>query len=456
MLNISPANKVTSIFPENYKSFSSIEKVHSGRTFAHWLIGVLVVFLLFLFLPWTQNIQTKGKVTTLYPEQRPQTINSTIAGRVEKWYVQEGQLVKKGDTIVYLSEVKADYFDPNLVENADIQMKAKMAAVQSYDEKTRALEGQVKALKDIWLLKAEQLQNKVLQNRYKVEADSLALEAAATDFSIADAQFKRYEGLFEQDLISKTDLEKRQQKLQETKAKKNAAQNKLLSSRNELLNAKIELKSTANEYVEKIAKSQSDRFSAISSRLDAEASTSKLESQFNSYEVRSQFYYITAPQDCYVVKAMVPGIGEVVKEGESIVSIMPSDYQIAVEMYVSPMDYPLIQRGQQVNFIFDGWPAFAFSGWANWTIGTFRGEVVAIDNVISDNDKFRVLVVPSSKEKPWPAAMRVGGGAECIALLNDVPIWYELWRQLNGFPPDFYNEEATKKVKMKAPIKSVK
>jgi len=22
--------------------------------------------------------------------------------------------------------------------------------------------------------------------------------------------------------------------------------------------------------------------------------------------------------------------------------------------------------------------------------------------------------------------------------LNDVPVWYEIWRQINGFPPEYY------------------
>jgi len=83
---------------------------------------------------------------------------------------------------------------------------------------------------------------------------------------------------------------------------------------------------------------------------------------------------------------------------------------------------------------------------------------VALDNVISENDKYRVLVIPNEPKKPWPDALRVGSGAQGMALLNDVPIWYELWRQLNGFPPNFYEEakEKQEKVKMKAPIKSVK
>jgi len=37
-----------------------------------------------------------------------------------------------------------------------------------------------------------------------------------------------------------------------------------------------------------------------------------------------------------------------------------------------------------------------------------------------------------------------------MVLLKDVPIWYELWRQINGFPPDYYlpkNTNATTKKK---------
>ncbi len=95
-----------------------------------------------------------------------------------------------------------------------------------------------------------------------------------------------------------------------------------------------------------------------------------------------------------------------------------------------------------MNFIFDGWPAFVFSGWPNLTFGTYEGKVVAIDNNIGHNGAFRILVAPDESNKPWPAALRPGGGARCIALLNNVPLWYELWRQLNGFPADFYASES--------------
>jgi adhesin transport system membrane fusion protein len=117
---------------------------------------------------------------------------------------------------------------------------------------------------------------------------------------------------------------------------------------------------------------------------------------------------------------------------------MPTNYDMAVETFVDPIDLPLIHKGEKVRIQFDGWPAIIFSGWPNVSYGTYGGEVVAIETFISPNGKYRILVAPDKEEERWPEALRVGSGAFTLALLEDVPIWYELWRRLNGFPPDYY------------------
>jgi adhesin transport system membrane fusion protein len=99
---------------------------------------------------------------------------------------------------------------------------------------------------------------------------------------------------------------------------------------------------------------------------------------------------------------------------------------------------------ESVRIQFDGWPAIFFSGWPNASFGTFGGRVVAIETFISENGKFRILIAPDIEDNAWPENLRVGSGAYTIALLQDVPIWYELWRQLNGFPPDYYRPASSK------------
>ena len=455
MLNISPNSTQSKIDLTAYESFTETELPAANRLFKFWLIGTFLVFLGILFLPWSQNIQTKGKITTLNPNQRPQNIESTIAGRIEKWYVREGQFVAKGDTIAFLSEIKTDYFDTNLVDRTKKQVEAKLASSNAYGLKANALDNQVSAMREELVLKKQQLTNKLRQTELKIQSAAAALEQAKADNQIALYQFNRTDTLFQKGIKSLTALEGKRIKVQETKTKVVAAENKWREAQNDAQIATLDLDRIDNEYANKIAKAKSDKYTALSAQYDAKGSINKLENQYQNYLQRASFYYITAPQDCFINQVLKKSIGETLKEGEPLVSTTPANLKLAVELFVRPMDLPLINKGQEVSFIFDGWPAFIFSGWPGMSFGTYSGEVVAIDNNISQNGKYRILV-NAEDEKEWPKALRIGSGAQGIALLNTVPVWYELWRQLNGFPPDFYEETANKQPKMKAPVKALK
>ena len=447
MLNISNnrLNKTVDL-----SSYKSVEKVFHKRHFKYFnrflKVFAIVVFVV-MFLPWTQNINSRGNVTTLTPDQRPQTIQSQIPGRIEKWFVREGDYVKKGDTILFISEVKSDYFDPNLVNRTGQQIKAKEASVNSYGFKVNALNNQIGALSRERKLKLQQAENKLIQAGYKVQSDSIDLVAVKIDLSIAERQIGAIQNLYDEGLKSLTELEDKRSKFQEKQAKLISQQNKYLASQNEVLNEKIELNRIGQEFVDKISKAESDKFTAQSSGFDAEAQVTKLESAFTSYEMRNDLYYIKAPQNGYINKAIISGIGETFKEGQKLVGIMPSDYDLAVETFVNPIDLPLIHLDERVRVQFDGWPAIIFSGWPNVSYGTYGAKVVAIENFISENGKFRILLAPDETDHEWPKAIRVGSGAQTIALLEDVPIWFELWRNLNGFPPDYYQPEGASKTK---------
>jgi multidrug resistance efflux pump len=305
-------------------------------------------------------------------------------------------------------------------------------------EKVKALDNQVDALLQTQQFRLAQAKNKLQQARLKITADSMDFEAAKINFSVAQEQLKRMEDLYKQGLKSLTDLEARRLQLQKTQAELISLESKLMSSKNEWINAQIELSSIVTDYRDKISKAESDKFTALSNMYDAEAVVTKLQNQYMNYSIRNDMYYITAPQDGYITKAIQSGVGETIKEGEEIVSIMPSDYELAVEMYIKPVDLPLMKIGKKVRIQFDGWPAVIFSGWPNLSYGTFGGKVIAVDNFISSNGRYRLLIAQDPDDNPWPSPVRPGAGADNMALLNDVPIWYELWRQINGFPPDYY------------------
>jgi len=440
MLNLSDNRVEPDKYTPYFDSLRSIEYKFKPLRKVRTVAIVVVIIIIFLFLPWTQNVRAPGNLTTLYPDQRPQTVQSVIPGRIEKWYVREGELVQPGDTIIRISEIKDEYFDPKLIERTDQQITSKKNSAINYKEKSVALGDQISALENNRINKVEQTENKLIQAELKLISDSIDYEAAKLDYSIAAQRVDRMEELYKQGLKSLTDLESRRLKVQETQAKKISAENKLLTTRNELINAQIELSAIDNEYAEKLGKARSDRNSALSTFYDTEAEISKMENQLSNYQIRKDNYYVTAPQKGYVTKTISQGLGETISGGSEIVSIMPAKYDFAVELYVEPVDLPLMKVGDEARILFDGWPAIVFSGWPQLSNGTFPGKVWAIDNFISPNGKYRIILVPKEDKIGWPDDLRVGSGADGILLLQDVPLWYELWRRLNGFPPDYYTK----------------
>lgn len=449
MLNISHNQLHKSVDITNSKSGRRVFQGRYYKYFNRFLGAFTIVGFIILFLPWTQNITGRGNVTTLTPDQRPQTIQSPIPGRIEQWFVREGDLLKKGDTIMKISEIKSEYFDPNLVERTAQQRDAKAQSVGSYGEKVKALDRQIGALANERSLKLKQTRNKLLQSKYKVQSDSIDLEAAMTNKKIAKLQFDRTVTLQEEGFKATRDVEDKRLKLQETEAKLISQENKLLASKNEVLNAQFEISRVKAEYSDKISKAQSNKFTAQSSQFDTEAQVSKLDNAYSNYKMRNDLMYITAPYNGIINKAIRGGVGQTFKEGEALVGIMPAQIDLAVETFVEPLDLPLLHIGEKVRVQFDGWPAIVFQGWPNASYGTYGAKVVAIENFISDNGKFRVLLAPDEEDHKWPKDIRAGSGAFTMALLEDVPIWFELWRQLNGFPPNYYQPEGATKTKKK-------
>ncbi|OJV20606.1 MAG: biotin attachment protein [Dyadobacter sp. 50-39] len=404
----------------------------------YWFYGIIILLVLGLFLPWTQNIKARGSITTLLQEQRPQDINSPIPGRIARWYVKEGDFVQKGDTIVQLSEIKEDYLDPNLVNRTQQQVDAKKGSIRYYRSKAATAESQIRALEASQKLKIQQLKNKLGQLDSKLASEQAELEAANNEFNLAKDQYERQEKMHQEGLVSKTQLQQRNTSFRNAMAKRVAAENKVAQTKQEILITQIEQNGVEQEYAEKISKTEGERLQSLSNIASGEGEMAKLENQVANYTIRNGMYIITAPQDGQIVQANKAGIGEILKDGEQITVIVPTRTQYAVEMYVRPVDLPLISVGQKVRFMFDGFPAIIFSGWPENSYGTFGGKVVAYEHTISPNGLFRVLVAEDADDRPWPKQLKLGTGAQAIALLKDVPVWYELWRNINGFPPDYY------------------
>lgn len=415
------------------------------KTIRNWLASIFIILFLCMFLPWQQNINGKGKVTPFAPEDRPQNIPSIIAGRIESWKVVEGQFIKKGDTLAIISEVKEKFFDPQLLIRTDGQINNKIEGLAAKNRKILALEKQIDALKSSVTIKLKMAKNKVLQSEFAIKAEKGNYDAAILNETLAINQFERLNELYKKGLASLTEIQIRTNKKQEAKSKMIEVENKYNKVQNELLNARIDLNFIEAEYVDKISKAESILEETAGELFESQADLIKLRIEYSNLQLRSGFYAIKAPQDGYLVKVTKAGIGEIIKENENIATIVPANTKTAVEMTVRALDMPLIYKGCKVRIQFDGWPALVFSGWPSANVGTFGGLVQVIDRVADEKGNFRILVTQDPNDNPWPELIRAGGGVYGWAMLNKVPVWYELWRQFNAFPPDFMEQTKSDK-----------
>lgn len=426
------------------QSDAKVLQAKGQRLLGRLSLFVLLVIIIILLLPWRQTIPGRGTVTALRPQDRPQTVQNQIGGRIERWVVREGQEVKKGDTILVISETSQSYFDPELPQRLREQLRAKRGNEDAASTKISASNAQITALSNGLRYQLQAAQNKVTQAQNYVDIDKADLTAVQKFYEISKARLDRYESGYKSGLFSLTDIESRRLKLQEDYAKVISQQNKLNNSRQNLVNAKIELDNIRAKYQESLAKAQSDLGSAVSGRASAQGEIAKLRNDISNIDIRRGLYVVRAPQNGFVVKTLKAGIGENIKEGESVATLQPKMPMVAAELYVSAMDVPLIIDTSDVRLQFEGWPSIQFAGWPSVAVGTFAGKIFAIDRVSSTGGKYRLLIkqaspVPSNDE-PWPEQLRQGSGVYGRIILRSVPVWYEIWRQLNGFPPSLEKE----------------
>ena len=233
----------------------------------------------------------------------------------------------------------------------------------------------------------------------------------------------------------------------------------LESSRFEVTAAEQEWEAKKHEREQKQREAQTKVDYARAMREDAVGQAATAQKETRDLEIKMSELdrlTITAPRDGVIFRMPIFERGQAVKEGDSLFTIVPDTSERAVELWVSGNDTPLVRRRDHVRLQFEGWPAVQFAGWPSVAVGTFGGEVAAIDATDDGTGKFRVLIKPGAEDE-WPSErfLRQGVRANGWVMLSQVRLGYEIWRQLNGFPPVVAKDQAAaegKEGKSKVPL----
>ncbi len=387
------------------------------------VVSFVLLLMALLFLPWQQFVRGQGKVTAFNPMERSVLVEAPLPGRVEEVKVVEGQRVEKGELLIRLSDN-----DPNLLSNL------KKQEIDLTSQKTAA-SGKFDRLKS----RITQLEASIPEALRIAEQQTQAARFAQ---KAAELQFDRIKALYEdpRGLASQREWELAQ-------LQRNSKVADTLKAEAAKIKTRLDLEASL----------ESAHASAETARGDL-AKTNKALRDIQIKINQTNRQAIEAPRSGVVYRLRATE-GTFLKAGSPLCTIIPDTNEYVVELWIDGNDMPLVQErrldtdgnvvkpGSPVRLQFEGWPAIQFVGWPSVAVGTFGGEVIFVDAIDNGKGMFRVLVAAqpdrmkeedgSERVIEWPKSpiMRQGIQSQGWILLQRVPLWFEVWRELNGFPP---------------------
>jgi multidrug resistance efflux pump len=428
--------------PAKLPALRLVQSSRNARRLANALLGLLVLVIFAMaFVPWQQSARGTGKVVAFVPQERQQTVTSAVEGmvlRVAEGLV-EGARVKQGDFIVEVEPRAA-----NLVEQLQAQMQELEAKLQTEVVKAEVYDRNVvdlEAARDAAVSAADQM---IEATKAKWDAKIKLVPGYEAKVLQAKKNYERQKGLFDRGVKAAKEVEILREDW-------DVAESDLESAKLDVIAAQNEYEGKLDERTQKQREAETKVDYARAMKQDALGKSATIRKEIRELEVKQKELdrlVITAPRDGTVFRLLVFERGQLMKKGDPLFTIVPDTTDQAVEMWVSGNDIALVRPGDHVRLQFEGWPAVQFAGWPSVAVGTFGGQLVTIDATDDGTGKFRVLVKPVAEE-PWPSErfLRQGARANGWVLLSQVPLGYEIWRQLNGFPPVVAKDEPSDKNK---------
>lgn len=425
------------------KSIDSLTTPTILKSLTYVLISISVILFLSLFLPWRQTVSGEGQVTVFSPMQRPQTIHSQIDAKISKWYVNEGDIVKEGTLLLELDELNPQYLDTNQLDNLMGQRFALLNQRTATQRLISSLSQQTESFITMKGIAMPSANLQIEQQSDRLTASEQKYNASQQNFKTAELNYERRKQLFEKGLNSKRDLELAELVYVQAQSDLRASQADLDIARRSVSMSRLDSNKVSAETSLKVQEAEARSAQAFEKLANIDSSLYKIDIELANLQSRIQQRTIYAPTSGQVTRLATSGYSETIKAGAELATIVPETSDQAVEIYVPDYFAPLVSVGRQVRLQFSGWPGFQFGGWPSVSLGTFAGKVAVIDAVADDKNQYRILIKPDHKrieetiDEKWPEPNILRPGTKAVAwiILDEVPVWYELWRIINGFPP---------------------
>ncbi len=428
---------------DDFPVMQMVRTTRTIRIFARLTLVTLVFSIIaMIFVPWRQTARGVGTVVALDPQQRPQPVLSPSKGVVSfvRAGLREGSYVEKDELLLRLSPFAVDGISQ--IDTQIVAMESKeAAALSSLEVAKQAAELQVSSGRSL----TESLKQDYQAAKQKWEQTKNEVTSLQAELDDKRNQLRIAEEVEAKGLVSREELYSKRQAVESQMAKVLKAENAVeeayasLLSKEEEIQSKMQEIDIKNRTANQKVLEEMQKINTIEKEIQ---DVRNKRSELDRLEIR-------APRSGHIQQWFGLEGSDTIKEGDRLFVIVPDADKLAVEMKVSGNDMPLIHEGDRVRLQFEGWPAVQFVGWPSVAVGTFGGKVNRVFPTDDGNGNFRVVVTPDNhfdREDGWPddRYLRQGVRASGWVLLKRVPLGYEIWRQLNGFPPVVADEEPEK------------
>ncbi len=309
-----------------------------------WLIRfvALCIICFLAWANWAELEQITRAPGTVVANSKTQILQSEDGGSIKSIFVQEGDRVRRGDTLLELDQTEAD---------ADLEdTLSKKASLQA---NLRRLEAEVFDLKKIDMGGLDKKYSVFYDNQkilYQKRKQKLNDEIAAIDqiANLVDKELRLNRPLLSGGHVSETDILKLERQLAELNAKKT---------------------NLRNQFFEK-----------------AQEEMSKLQSELASVEQvqikkkrKLSLNNLKSPADGIIKNIKFNNIGGVIRAGEEVLHIVPVDDSLIIEAKVSPKDIAFLEVGQEVTVKIDAYDYTVF--------GDLQGQLIYISADTLQNQK---------------------------------------------------------------------
>ena len=422
------------------KSWELVQVPPYLRRYGWWSIRILLLgFLLLMFVPWTQTVTVTGQLSAYSPYERPQDIEAQIQARLKKWHVFEGVRVKQGELILELEDIDPNFMAPELLSLLDQQKVALEMQRKAALDRAAQLEKRIGEMENLVKAAVPSAEARVRESENRVRAAEQRIIGAKVAYDTAELNVDRHRQLATQGLVSQRELEMTIQSAIGSKAELKAAEALLKEAQQNMKGLSFGKDQISADVVQQLLKAEALRAEALTMAAMAADQLAAISLRLSNATQRRIYSRIVAPIDGTVVKMAQVGAGETVQPGEKLIRISPTSADKAAELVADGIDAPLLNPGRKVRLLFYGIPAIPLPAWPELMRGTFGGVIKVVDQVDDGKGNFRFWVVPDPDDHPWPEQSHVRQGTKVMGwvILNRVPLWYELWRRFNLFPPDY-------------------